>query len=66
MQLLGQILDVDLRNGNWRLYPYPEDTAAQFMAGRGFNASFLYNQIPVGIDPLGPKNALVFSCRAIR
>lgn len=62
MQLLGQILDVDLRNGNWRLYPYPEDTAAQFMAGRGFNASFLYNQIPVGIDPLGPKNALVFSC----
>ena len=33
-----------------------------YLGGRGFNAQFLYRNLPGDADPLGPENILIFSC----
>jgi aldehyde:ferredoxin oxidoreductase len=62
MALLGQILDIDLSTGIWKLSPFSEKLARGYLGGRGLNVKFLYENLPVGIDPLGPDNILIFSC----
>ena len=62
MAFLGHILDVDLSTGKWSLSPYPTELIWKLLGGRGFNAWFLYHDIPADTDPLGPKNILIFSC----
>lgn len=62
MALLGQILDIDLSTGMWEFSPFSEKLARGYLGGRGFNVKFLYENLPAGIDPLGPDNILIFSC----
>jgi aldehyde:ferredoxin oxidoreductase len=62
MALLGQILDIDLSTGIWKFSPFSEKLARGYLGGRGFNVKFLYENLPAGIDPLGPDNILLFSC----
>ena len=62
MTFLGHILDVDLSAGKWNLSPYPTELIWKILGGRGFNAWFLYQNIPTGTDPLDRKNILIFSC----
>lgn len=62
MAFLGHILDVDLSTGKWSLSPYPTELIWKILGGRGFNAWFLYQSIPVDTGPLGPTNILIFSC----
>jgi len=62
MALLGQILDIDLSTGSWKFSPFTEKLARGYLGGRGFNVKFLYENLPAGIDPLGPDNILIFSC----
>jgi aldehyde:ferredoxin oxidoreductase len=62
MALLGQILDIDLSTGIWKFYPLPKKLAWEYLGGRGINVKFLYENLPAGIDPMGPDNMLIFSC----
>jgi aldehyde:ferredoxin oxidoreductase len=59
---LGQILDIDLSSGSWNFFPLLERRARNYLGGRGLNVKFLYENLPAGIDPLGPDNILTFSC----
>jgi aldehyde:ferredoxin oxidoreductase len=62
MALLGQILDIHLSTGFWKLSPISENLAKGYLGGRGWNVKFLYENLPAGIDPLGSDNILIFSC----
>ena len=65
MGIFGQILDVNLTTGTWKLAEYPSELASTYLAGRGFNVHVLYEQLPPGVDPLGPENLLLISCGLI-
>lgn len=36
------------------------DFARKYLGGRGFNSRLLFDLVPKGVDPLGPKNFLIF------
>jgi aldehyde:ferredoxin oxidoreductase len=55
---LNKILRVDLSSGEMSTEGINWDTAAAFIGGRGYAAKVLYDELPVGIDPLGPQNKL--------
>lgn len=57
----GRILRVDLSTGTITKEPTPVKVAQEFIGGRGFGAYFLYKEVPVGADPLGPENKLIIS-----
>lgn len=62
MSIFGKILDLDLTTETWKLADYPQDLAGKYLGGRGFNVHVLYDQLPAGVDPLGPENLLLISC----
>ncbi len=62
MTSVGQILDVDLSAGSWKLSAFSGEPVPKYLGGRGINVKYIYDNIPPGIDPLGPENILVFSC----
>lgn len=62
MTVVGQILDVDLSAGAWKLTAFSGEPVPEYLGGRGINVKYIYDNIPAGIDPLGPQNILVFSC----
>jgi aldehyde:ferredoxin oxidoreductase len=62
MSFLGQIIDVDLSTGVFKFSAFSDTRAQEYLGGRGINVKYIYDNIPPGIDPLGPKNILVFSC----
>jgi aldehyde:ferredoxin oxidoreductase len=57
-----KILDVDLSAGSWRFSAFSGEPVPKYLGGRGINVKYIYDNIPPGIDPLGPENILVFSC----
>lgn len=56
----GKILDVNLSTGQILKKGISPQLAKQYLGGIGFNARILYDEIPVGIDPLSEENVLVF------
>lgn len=62
MAYTGEVLEVHLEEGRWERRAYPERVFKEVLAGRGYNALFLREQVKPGIDPLGPDNVLVLSC----
>jgi aldehyde:ferredoxin oxidoreductase len=62
MSILGQILDIDLAAKTCKRDQFPQDLARKYLGGRGLNVHFLYDQLPVNIDPLSPQNLLILSC----
>ena len=58
--LMGKILRVNLKNGNILEEDIPEEMARKYLGGRGLASRYLFNEIPAGIDPLGPDNKLIF------
>ncbi|HZK66668.1 MAG TPA: aldehyde ferredoxin oxidoreductase family protein [Chloroflexota bacterium] len=57
---VGQLLRVDLSKKAVTTEPLREDWARDYMGGVGYSARLLYDELPAGIDPLGPVNKLVF------
>jgi aldehyde:ferredoxin oxidoreductase len=57
----GQILRVNLSNGQISKEPTPPEVARQFIGGRGFGLYFLLKEVPPKADPLGPQNKLIIS-----
>ncbi|MGE5576120.1 MAG: aldehyde ferredoxin oxidoreductase C-terminal domain-containing protein [Syntrophothermus sp.] len=57
----GQMLRVNLSTGSYRVEPLPEALAQDYIGGRGIAAKLLYDELPRGIDPLGPENKVVIA-----
>ena len=57
----GLFLRVDLSKSKARANEYGAEMAEAFLGGRGFAAKILWDELKPGIDPLGPKNKLVFA-----
>lgn len=57
----GKMLDVNLTNGDIKTREINPNFAKEYIGGIGFNARILYDEIPVGADPLGPDNILILS-----
>ena len=58
--LMGKILRVNLSEGDISIESIPPDWARQFLGGAGLATRYLVDQIPIGADPLGPDNPLIF------
>lgn len=56
----GKILEVDLSKGSATERETPERLARAFVGGRGLGAALLYKELKPGVDPLSPKNVLIF------
>ncbi len=61
MALNRKIAYIDLSTGKVEAKPIPLEARKRFLGGRGLDAYLLYNHTEQGIDPLGPKNALMVS-----
>jgi len=61
----GKILRVDLTNGRTWVEEKGEEFYRTYWGGRGIIAYYLLNEVPVGADPLGPDNVLVFAAGPI-
>lgn len=55
---MGRILEVDLSAGELWDTPLDEAMCRGFVGGYGIGARLLYDRIPAGADPLGPRNVL--------
>jgi aldehyde:ferredoxin oxidoreductase len=57
----GTILRVNLTDGKVTRELTPAQLARDFIGGRGFGVYFLFKEVPVHADPLGPDNKLIIS-----
>jgi len=57
----GALLHVDLTHRKLDKIPLDESLAQKYLGGAGFCSRILYDKIMPGIDPLGPKNVLMFA-----
>ena len=57
-----RVLRVDLSTGEIIREQLSEEMIRNFVGGRGINLKRLYDEVPAGIDPLGPENRLFVSC----
>lgn len=57
----GRILRVDLTSGTISVDKHDEKFYRQYLGGRGIVAYYLLKDVPVGCNPLGPENVLVFA-----
>lgn len=57
----GKQLRVKLNEGVVETEKTPMDWVEDYWGGVGFAAKLLYEELPPNVDPLGPKNKIVFS-----
>jgi aldehyde:ferredoxin oxidoreductase len=57
----GRILEVDLEKQTSTFKPLDAETARLYIGGKGYATRLLYDATEPGIDPLGPKNPLIFA-----
>jgi len=57
----GQVLRVDLSSGLISMEEPGGNFYRQYLGGRGFIIHTLLREVPVGADPLGPDNKLIFA-----
>jgi aldehyde:ferredoxin oxidoreductase len=57
---MGKILRVDLSAGQVSEEPLHQEWAQSYVGGAGLATRYLYDEVPPGIDPLGPENRLIF------
>lgn len=58
---MGKLLRVDLTKEKVSFEEIKSEILKEFIGGVGYGAKLLYDELPVGIDPLGPKNKLIFA-----
>ena len=56
-----QVLDIDLTSGAIKQYPLDEKMARLFLGGRGLGARLLWDNVGPDVDPLSPRNVLIFA-----
>jgi aldehyde:ferredoxin oxidoreductase len=57
---LGDVLQVDLATGKFKKWSFTPELSAEYIGARGYNAKLLWEMVPKGVDPLSPKNVLIF------
>jgi aldehyde:ferredoxin oxidoreductase len=57
---MGQILRVDLTNGKVSKEALKENDCKMFLGGSGLATKYLFDEVPKGTEPLGPRNKLIF------
>jgi aldehyde:ferredoxin oxidoreductase len=57
---MGRILRVNLNEGKVIEEPIHEGWAVKYIGGSGLASRYLYDLLPVGTDPFGPENPLIF------
>ncbi len=57
----GRILRINLTNGKVNTEKFTEGDAKFFVGGKGLAINQLYRELDPKIDPLGPKNKLIFA-----
>jgi aldehyde:ferredoxin oxidoreductase len=57
----GKMAFVDLTSGKVTIQPTPSDLKKNYLGGRGFGARIVSDRIDPKIDPLSPKNVIVFA-----
>ena len=58
---MGKILRVNLTDKSAKAEPLDPKMAHDFIGGRGFVQKILYDEVPIGADPLGPDNKVVMA-----
>lgn len=57
----GSILEINLTSGKVSCRELNPQFAKKYIGGIGFNAKIIYDELPLGADPLGKENILTFS-----
>lgn len=57
---MGKILRVNLPAGTVSEENLPEEKMRKYLGGVGIATSYLYEEVPAGVDALGPDNKLIF------
>lgn len=57
----GNLLRVDLDHWEARVEPVSPELARLYLGGSGYGARLLYDEMPAGVDPLGPDNLMVLA-----
>ena len=57
---MGTILHVDLSSERIERVPLSEELRLNYLGGRGINSRILYESVAPKIDPLSPKNVLIW------
>jgi aldehyde:ferredoxin oxidoreductase len=57
---MGQLLRVNLTDHKITIEEINEAWAKQFLGGAGLATKYFYDEVPGGVDPLGPENKLIF------
>ena len=57
---MGKILRVNLSEGKVSVEDLPTDWSRDFLGGTGLATRYLYEEVPKGVDALGPENKLIF------
>jgi len=57
---MGRILRINLTAGSISEEVIPDDTIRKYIGGVGIATSYLYDEVPAGVDPLGAENKLIF------
>jgi aldehyde:ferredoxin oxidoreductase len=57
---MGKILRVNLSSGHIQENEIPASWARSFLGGAGLATKYLYEEVPPGVEALGPENKLIF------
>jgi aldehyde:ferredoxin oxidoreductase len=57
----GHQLRVNLNTHSTQVEELDEDVQRKFLGGASYGAKILYDELPAGIDPLGPENIMVIA-----
>mgnify|MGYP001063065398 CR=1 FL=1 len=57
----GDILRINLKNRRTSKEPLKEDQARKYLGGSGLATKILFDELKLGIDPLGPENKLILT-----
>jgi len=57
----GYILTIDLTTKSHQISELPRELVDNYLGGKGFAAKILYDQLPLGCDPLSPDNILILA-----
>lgn len=58
--LWGKILRVNLTDSEITEEDIPKEWIEKFVGGRGLAGKYLIEEVPAGVDPLGPENKLIY------
>ncbi|MBF0210405.1 MAG: aldehyde ferredoxin oxidoreductase family protein [Desulfamplus sp.] len=62
---MNRLLFIDLSTENIEIKPLTQSLIDNYIGGKGFGAKILYDSLPVGANPLGDENILIFMTGAL-